>query len=78
MVLDSDDQTVARAHRENLMLRKRREILEYIDDSIRMWRARRDQATGATFSESRYQMAVNYVDAFQSIRSSIFGGTLPL
>lgn len=50
------------------------EIKEYLDDAIRHWRKKRDNAT----TDGDKVMAVCYVDAFQSVRVSIFGELLPL
>lgn len=48
-------------------------IKDYLDGAIRSWRGKRDQAeTTAEHHECRC-----YVDAFQSVRTSIFGSTLP-
>lgn len=40
-------------------------IKEYLDESIRIWRYKRDN--------DECNMAVYYIDAFQSIRASLFG-----
>ncbi len=48
-------------------LRTRRAIKKYLDSAIVDWRAMR---------ESGNSMAIYYVDAFQSVRMSIFGDTL--
>ncbi len=44
------------------------EVKEYLDRSIRFWRGERD--------EKGSNMAIYYVDAFQSVRISIFGELL--
>lgn len=47
-------------------------IRQYLDDAIRSWRHKRDSVS------SGRDRAIHYVDAFQSVRSSIFGETLPV
>lgn len=49
-------------------------IKKYLDDCITLWRA---EVRGGGSIEGR-TMAVYYVDAYQSVRSSIFGETLPV
>ena len=44
------------------------EVKEYLDMCIRFWRGKRD--------EEKSNMAIYYVDAFQSVRISIFGELL--
>lgn len=46
------------------------DIKTYLDNCIRYWRRKRD--------EDKCKFAVFYVDAFQSVRSSIFGKCLPV
>lgn len=46
-------------------------VKEYLDRNIRHWRSQRD-------SISEAQMALYYIDAYQSVRISLFGETLPL
>ncbi len=41
----------------------------YLDDCIRYWRNRRDK--------EHDELAVYYIDAFQSVRTSLFGKLLP-
>lgn len=48
-------------------------VLEYLDDAITSWRVRRNEAL--TLNEEL--MAVHYVDAYQSVRRSIFGELKP-
>ncbi len=48
-------------------------IKDYLDDAIRHWRKKRDNAT----TDEDKLMAVCYVDAFQSVRVSVFGELLP-
>ena len=49
-------------------------IKDYLDDAIRHWRKKRDNAT----TDEDKLMAVCYVDAFRSVRVSVFGELLPL
>lgn len=48
------------------------EIKEYLDESIRYWRNERDR--GGAMSD----MSPFYIDAFQSVRISLFGKALPV
>lgn len=48
------------------------EIQEYLDEAINKWRDIRDDE-----SHEHNHMAIYYIDAFQSVRSSIFGDVLP-
>lgn len=50
-------------------------LCEYLDDAIRNWRAWRDDPR-ANRPEDR-DMARFYIDAFQSVRTTVFGETLP-
>lgn len=56
------------------MLLTHDEIKDYLDDAIRHWRKKRDNA----ITDEDKLMAVCYVDAFQSVRVSVFGKLLPL
>jgi hypothetical protein len=49
-------------------------VREYLDKSIIYWWARRDSSR----SEVDTEISTNYVDAFQSVRNSLFGELLPL
>ena len=49
-------------------------IKDYLDDAIRHWRKKIDNAT----TDEDKLMAVCYVDAFRSVRVSVFGELLPL
>lgn len=50
---------------------KREDVLCYLDNCIERWRAiRRTQST-------MQEMATHYIDAFQSVRMSLFGEELP-
>ncbi len=60
-------------------------IRRYLDDAIRSWRRRRDTQAALTDSSAWMKVedfatarSTHYVDAFQSVRSSIFGETLPV
>lgn len=48
------------------------ELHEYLDDAIRKWRDLKENPTEAIPAE----IAACYVDAFQSVRASVFGSTL--
>lgn len=48
-------------------------LQEYLDDSITVWRRKRDTAEN---NKNRWT-AICYVDAFQSVRISMFGSVLP-
>lgn len=50
-------------------------IKQCLDDAIVLWRDIRDGKTPAP--PERQQMAPYYIDAFQSVRLSAFGGLLP-
>lgn len=53
-------------------------LREYLDGSIRAWRKMKDEATGdAAQVAMKRHTATCYVDAFQSVRTSVFGETLP-
>jgi len=49
-------------------------VKEYLDTAIRHWRDVRDEEKRA---DSDYGMATHYIDAFQSVRISLFGELLP-
>ena len=49
-------------------------IRHYLDSCIKYWRSERDKAE----TPGDRSRAVYYVDAFQSVRTSIFGETLPV
>lgn len=49
-------------------------VLDYLDDAITKWRSQ-VEVTAQTDEEKL--IARCYVDAFQSVRSSVFGETLP-
>ncbi|MDF1536078.1 MAG: hypothetical protein P1S46_06180 [bacterium] len=44
-------------------------VLSYLDECINFWRNKRDKEEDP--------MAIYYIDAFQSVRISIFGDILP-
>jgi len=48
-------------------------IKEYLDSCIKSWRDKRDDVK---FPEVTREMAKHYIDAFQSVRISIFGELL--
>jgi len=49
------------------------EILEYLDFCINEWRDRNED-----INHIHHNISLYYIDAFQSVRSSLFGSTLPL
>lgn len=51
-------------------------VRDWIDSCIRLWRRKRDEAR--TGSVEDMEMAEHYVDAYQSMRTSLFGETLPI
>lgn len=53
---------------------EQRAVLGYLDAAVREWRMRRDRAS----SVAEEDMAAAHIDAFQSVRSSLFGERLPL
>lgn len=50
-------------------------VRNYLDDAIRSWREQRDEHEPGT---DQHVMGVYYVDAFQSMRVSLFGEMLPV
>jgi hypothetical protein len=48
------------------------EIEEYLNDAIKSWRIIRDDE-----HHEYNEIAPYYIDAFQSVKSSLFGTTLP-
>jgi hypothetical protein len=44
------------------------EVKEYLDRAIKFWREKRDN--------EKSEMAIYYIDAFQSVRMSLFGELL--
>lgn len=53
-----------------------KDIKAYLDECIVFWRKKR--ANPLIKEQSRIRMAEHYVDAFQSVRVSLFGGLLPV
>lgn len=51
----------------------RQAIRKYLDESIRFWREDRDEGHG----DAETEQAIHYIDAFQSVRKSLLGETLP-
>jgi hypothetical protein len=54
---------------------KKSEIKDYLDECIRHWRGVRDSDCDSL--DAQVSMAIYYIDAFQSMRITIFGETLP-
>lgn len=50
----------------------RGEVRKYLDDTIRGWREAKEETT----NKHDQHTAACYVDAFQSVRKTIFGETL--
>lgn len=57
----------------NIVPFNEKDIKEYLDECIRYWRKRKyqDEMNG-----SNYTMTTHYIDAFQSVRMSLFGKLL--
>lgn len=49
------------------------ELQEYLDEAIRSWRKNKSKAK----TDEDILIATCYIDAFQSVRVSVFGSTLP-
>jgi len=58
------------------------ELRDYLDDAITKWRARREQVEAeaevkaTTQTDEDLLVARCYIDAFQSVRTTVFGSTL--
>lgn len=50
------------------------EIRQYLDECITFWRQKRDQPMN---EQSYTVMCTHYIDAYQSVRKSVFGEVLP-
>ena len=48
-------------------------IQNYLDNAIRTWRDKRDNLDPL---DDAYEMVLHYIDAFQSVRTSLLGETL--
>jgi len=57
---------------ENIVPFKRKDVKAYLDKCIRKWRR-----IGNDKSDLKKEMAIYYIDAFQSVRISLFGELLP-
>lgn len=53
------------------------DVAAYLDGAIRSWRKRRDATKDDAEVMKAHAMAGHYVDAYQSVRSSLLGRTLP-
>ena len=70
---------------ERVVFRPEAPVREYLDDAITKWRAKRKQAEAQALADEAalippsegILVARCYVDAFQSVRVSVFGETLP-
>jgi hypothetical protein len=60
------------------MLETREEIKNYLDESIRHWRGKRNEFTFISTPPNNFELEMikHYIDAFQSVRISIFGEEL--
>lgn len=50
-------------------------VRDYLDGAIRQWRTTRERARAAG---DDMDLPEHYIDAFQSVRTSLFGETLPI
>jgi len=56
-----------------------KDIKTYLDDCIVFWRNKQDNISIHKNEDIRaYSMAEHYIDAFQSMRMSLFGELLPV
>ncbi len=53
-------------------------VLGYLNTNIRFWRQRRDNAPDTPAGTKLSLMAEHYIDAYQSVRVSLFGDRLPV
>jgi hypothetical protein len=53
---------------------KEKDVKEYLDNAINHWRMIRDLDSGT----DEHEAAVYYIDAFQSVRASLFGELLSI
>lgn len=54
------------------------DVKAYLDKAIVFWRKKRNEAPGTPEGDKLVVMARHYVDAYQSVRVSLFGDTLPV
>lgn len=54
------------------------DVMAYLDKAIEFWRRKRDEAPFTPEGSKLSLMAAHYVDAFQSVRVSLFGDRLPI
>jgi len=53
-------------------------VRTYLDDAIKFWRSARDRKGAMTKDQVDLKsMSPYYIDAYQSVRISLFGETLP-
>ncbi len=52
-------------------------VVAYLNTSIVWWRKKRDDAPDTPAGEKLRLMATHYIDAYQSVRVSLFGDRLP-
>ncbi len=53
------------------------DVMAYLDKAIEFWRRKHDDAPFTPAGSKLSLMAGHYVDAYQSVRVSLFGDTLP-
>jgi len=53
-------------------------VMAYLDRVITVWRRRKEDASGDDGDLAMENMAICYIDAFQSVRVSLFGELLSL
>jgi hypothetical protein len=52
-------------------------VMAYLDAAIDSWRVKREAARQTPDAEKPYVQATHYIDAFQSVRVSLFGELKP-
>ncbi len=53
-------------------------VVAYLNTAIVFWRKKRDDAPDTPEGEKLRLMASHYIDAYQSVRVSLFGDRLPV
>lgn len=61
-------------HNGNRVALTEKDIRAYLDECIIFWRNKKAKAGTGT----EQQMSSHYIDAYQSVRTSLFGETLPV
>lgn len=65
-----DNKYLGKINDEQTIPLTEQDIKAYLDECIRFWRRKRD--------EENCEIAIYYVDAFQSVRVSLFGELYPI